>query len=704
MKGTEAAQEAAQRASGIRKWKAALEQRRDDFEQAELKADAALRQKKFRDAAKVWSDYRDDTRRAETDFCPFAKDRYRSLLYDAPAVTAMTKVGLEARAAWPQQEADARSLAREKSYEGAIELLKEVISSSVDDVAQMARSLRESLESEWASVQRMEDEQREALRAKKLAEARAAFAQESLAARDLVLKYDFKGALAKIKPLRESNMAEDLRPRIERRILELERCVRFKESLINAIKNKGSQPSRFKLDIDAQSFAGLEGTIEDADDRSIQIRLSAGGLVNHLWTQFDPVQFHKFVTDQWKYSKEQRRDITDQNDLAAVCMEFGLYERALEAIQVASDLMQDPVAQIPPSAKTFVEEYPDRIRRGEAAEFSEIEAKKRIARLKDFMTQMKYPAAKAELDILHIHYWKTNEVQGKLQELQDLEKKISKEGGESLNTAVKADRLRALLAKVAEEQMSARKAQSDIVSRIGRMEDPFERNFHLGSVYAAAGDFRTSTDKYREASKVGDAMIAAGKTSNDFMRALGVVYAEMYRNAVLLKDKKAAESIRNQGSQRFINPDTKAEEEWWSQTALSLANWSESSYPLQEKNVVRLREELKKSPEDPAQIWALAQTCSEGVFNLVEARGYYAWLAENHPEFPQVQNGTCQYKLAEIYYAAREVREARKQYQALERMHREHPMVSDNGTKGVRRRIDECFKIATRMNYSEKSK
>ena len=72
MKGTEAAQEAAQRASGIRKWKAALEQRRDEFEQSELKADAALRQKKFRDAGKIWIEFRDDTKRAETDFCPFA--------------------------------------------------------------------------------------------------------------------------------------------------------------------------------------------------------------------------------------------------------------------------------------------------------------------------------------------------------------------------------------------------------------------------------------------------------------------------------------------------------------------------------------------------------------------------------------------------------------------------------------------------------
>jgi pSer/pThr/pTyr-binding forkhead associated (FHA) protein len=707
MKGTEAAQDAASRASCIRKWKAALEQCRDDYEQAETKADAAVKTKRFRDASKIWNDFRDDTKKAETEYCPFAKDRYRSLLYDPPAMLALKKVILEARAAWPQQEADAAALQREKSYEAAIKLLDGVIETSADEVAQLAKTKRESLESEWASVLAKEDEEKAAARAAALVKARAAFAQEAQSARDLVLKYDFKGAHLKLKALRDTNTSDELRPRIERRVGEMERCARFKESLLAAIKNKGSVPSKFKLEIDPASSAlpaGLGGTIEDADDKTLEIRLGVGGVATQLWTQFEPAQFHKFVMDQWKYSKEQRRDITDQCDLAAVCMEFGLYEKALEAIQAAQDLMTDPVAQVPPSARAFCDEYVDRIRRGESAEFTEIEAKKRIARLKEFIKDQKYPAARAELDILHVHYWKSAEVQSQQQQLQDLERKISKEGGESFNTAMKADRLKAVLAKVAEEQTLARKAQQDILQRLGRMDDPFERNYHLGSVYAAGGDFRTSSDRYNDARRAADVLIGASRVSKEFMGLLGAVYGELYRNAVLLKDRKGAETIRNQGSQRFINPDTKAEEDWWTQLAANLANWSENTYPQQEKNLLRLREEVRKSPEDPAQIWALAQSCSDGVFNLMEARGYYAWLLENHPEFAQVQNGMCQYKLAEIHYAAREVKEAIKRYQDLQQMHKDHSKVSDVGASGVKRRLEECFKLQFKMGYNRDKK
>jgi hypothetical protein len=78
---------------------------------------------------------------------------------------------------------------------------------------------------------------------------------------------------------------------------------------------------------------------------------------------------------------------------------------------------------------------------------------------------------------------------------------------------------------------------------------------------------------------------------------------------------------------------------------------------------------------------------------------------ENHPEFPQVQNGTCQYKLAEIHYAAREVREAIKGYQDLSMMHRDHPKVADAGPSGVKRRLDECYNLSFKMGYSrEKQK
>jgi len=85
---------------------------------------------------------------------------------------------------------------------------------------------------------------------------------------------------------------------------------------------------------------------------------------------------------------------------------------------VTLELANEPLAQVPQPAKQFAEEYIDRLRRGESAEYTEIEAKKRIARVKEFLTQQKFPAARAELDILHIHYWKTNEVQSQQQQLQ----------------------------------------------------------------------------------------------------------------------------------------------------------------------------------------------------------------------------------------------------------------------------------------------
>jgi serine/threonine-protein kinase len=697
-KGTVAAQDAAGRASFIRRWKATLEARRDEYEQVEMRSDAAIKQNRFRDAAKILGEFRDQTKQAETE-CPFAKDRYRSLMYDAMVAAGLKRVSTEARAAWTLQEADARQLAKDRGYEGAMKLLDGVIEASVDEFADLAKTLRKSIEDEWVSVTRKEEEEREAARAAAMVKARAAFAQEAQASRELILKYDFKGAYQRMKTLRDGTMSDELRPRVERRVAELERCARFKENLISAIKKASA--SRFKLDVDATVLAaGLEGTIDDVDDRTLRIRLTAGGVVDHVWTQFDPpATFYKFVSEQWKYNKEQRRDVTDQCDLAAVCMEFGLYERALEAIQVVQELLQDPVAQVPPPVRIFCEEYADRIKRGESAEFSEIEAKKRLNRLKEFMAAQKYPQARAELDILRVHFSKTTEVQSQTQQLQDWERKISKEGGESFNAAMKADRLKALQAKLVEETSAARKAQPEVVQRLGKLEDPFERNFNLGAVYAAAGDWGKSSDRYEDARRVGDSLIAQGKAVKEFILQLGSVYGEMYRDAVLSKDKRGAEAIRNKGSQRFINPDTKAEEDWWTQLAGALANWNENIYPQEEKKLIRLRDEVKANPEDPARIWALAQTCSDGVFNLLEARGYYAWLLENHPDFPQVQNGTCQYKLAEIHFAAREVSEAIKRYREVQTMHREHPKVSDPGPSGVKRRLDDCYKLSNKMGF-----
>jgi hypothetical protein len=121
-----AAQEAAARASYIRRWKATLEQRRDEYEQMEPKADGAMKQKRYREAAKLWTDFRDDTKKVESE-CPFSKDRYRTLLYDGTVAGGLKKVGDEARAAWPLQMQEAQGLAREGGYEAAVKLLQGVV-------------------------------------------------------------------------------------------------------------------------------------------------------------------------------------------------------------------------------------------------------------------------------------------------------------------------------------------------------------------------------------------------------------------------------------------------------------------------------------------------------------------------------------------------------------------------------------------------
>jgi hypothetical protein len=183
---------------------------------------------------------------------------------------------------------------------------------------------------------------------------------------------------------------------------------------------------------------------------------------------------------------------------------------------------------------------------------------------------------------------------------------------------------------------------------------------------------------------------------------LGAVYTDLIRNAVLMKDKKTAELLRTDGARRFTSPETQAPEEWW--TALSgwMDAWTEKIHPAEEKKLVRLREEHKAAPEDPARVWALAVSLAEGVHAQVEARGYLAWLLENHPEFAQVQNGNCLHRRAELLWSAREIPQAIRRYHDLQGQHKEHPKVLESGPTGVQHRLDEAYKLRTRMGFKAK--
>jgi tetratricopeptide (TPR) repeat protein len=194
-------------------------------------------------------------------------------------------------------------------------------------------------------------------------------------------------------------------------------------------------------------------------------------------------------------------------------------------------------------------------------------------------------------------------------------------------------------------------------------------------------------------------MIARRDVGREFQTFLGVVYSELLRSFTLLKDRKNAEALRNEGSRRFVNPDTKMEEAWWTSALDWHSTWSETLLPQEERKASRLRDELRANPDDPQRIWSLAQTCAEGIFNLPEARGYYLYLLENHPDFPQVQNGNCLHRFAELLFAARDAREAIRRYRELSEMHPRHEKVGETGPSGVKSRLEECYKLLVKMGY-----
>jgi serine/threonine-protein kinase len=698
-KGTPAGIKAAERADHLTRWKAEVERQRGDYEAALRRAREACEQGRFRDAWTTLTEFQEAAKRAELD-CDFARDRWRALFYDEIAAQEAQDVTREARMAWVRMEEQVRSLARDKNYDAAIKLLDTVIADSVPEVVQMARPVKEFYEVEAATILRREKEAEAAAKAQAVAKARADYAGVSKAVRDLVLKHDYKAALQKMRHLRDDNQVEEFKERLDRRAAELERAARLKETLLKVINGQtvSSTAPKFKREYTTPTGDGL---IEGADDKSLKIRLSGGfgGQYERGWGEMTGAEFYEFAKKHWKYSKDVDGDANDKCDLAAVCMEFGLYEEALAELEGALTIMKSPLYPITDSRR-FCEEYLTRLAKGDSAELGDIEAQKRLARLEAFMKAGDLEKAQKEIDLLKGQYLRTPAVIQAQSKIDEYILEIQKRGGEQFNRARREERFQKMQAKVAEDQANARKAQPDIVQRLGRVDDLFARNVHLAAVYAAAGEWRLSTDKYLEARRLADGMISRREVGREFLPLVGFVYGELFRNYVMLKDRKNAELVKNDGARRFVNPDTKTEEDWWARTMGYLATWSEQYLPVEEKRIVRLREELRASPDDPNKIWALAVTSAEALQNLMEARGYFLYLLEHHPEFSQVANGNCLYRLAEIHYAFREVREAIRRYRELGEQYKEHPKVQDsNAESGVRRRLDDCYKLLNKMGY-----
>lgn len=695
-KGTPAAEKAAGRARHIRAWKQQLEKRRDEFLKISDWSRTFSNERRFKEAVNALLAFAQETKAAEMD-CDFTKTRYRGFFYDESAATEAQAALHKAQEYWNDVvERSVQRLADDKNFREAFRQVDAVIETYPDEVAQKARDLRKELVDREAEETQRREEAKRAADAELLKRAEESFRKESDAARAAFLRFDFKGALQRMTALRAANLVAEFQPRLDRRVAELERAVHLKETLINVIKARdatGANPYGFKRDFRS---GGVEGAIEDADEVSMKVSLRSGGTYEWLWSQFDAASFLQFIRSQWKYSQAQRTDANDQCDLAVIWAELGLYEEALAEIAI---VMRGDVYKNNESIRKFCDDYKDRIEKGISADHDEIEAAKRLARLDRFAAASDAASARAEILILRQRYGKTKAFADAQKKIEEHLQKLQKEESEDDRKNMKDQSYRRLLARVSDAQQAARRAQGDILARLGKVEDSFDRHIQLGALYAASAEWDKSTSAYLQAKRAADAALAKPGAPRGLVPYVVLVYGGLYRNYIVLKEKSKAEAIKNEGDRRFPGPDGRGEDEIWTLFKGWLALW-ERSYPEHEKKIASLREEVRQQPDDPDKIWSLACWYMDGLQNFFEARGYLAYLQEFHPDFPQVRSGHCLYRLAEVHFAARELRDALKLYTELRQHHPQHPKVTDDESlDSVRKRTAECYRLLNLMGY-----
>ncbi len=210
----------------------------------------------------------------------------------AAAEAEARKVEEGARAHWEQILAEVEQLRDKNQYERAIAALEPVIRNSTDRYETAALRMREEI----AAAQKNYEEQMARMvseaRAAELRKAREMFENESISAHASAMRYDFRGAVQKMRSLCDALTADEkLKARAERRLAELQRADRFKKNLILAIKDReadGTNRSGFKTEY---VRSGQEGTIEDAGDSDFMVVFKAGGVEYVPWDQLDPPAF-----------------------------------------------------------------------------------------------------------------------------------------------------------------------------------------------------------------------------------------------------------------------------------------------------------------------------------------------------------------------------------------------------------------------------
>ncbi len=683
---TEAADKARKREDYILKWKVEMERWQGEYGRLIAEVESLEERKKYREAWRLLSDFAAKAAEARLP-CEFAKDRYDSILFMEEAEARRKKLVSRAEADYYTVESEAKKVLndREKSterYDAILKKLDEIIQGSVEDLATSATLLRRNLEEDFARWRKEEADRSEKVRRERLRIERESFEKACWDARDHVRGFRFKEALAVFKSIQGRATGEEYGPRLGRRIDEMQRAIAFLEAIVTAFK-KGDFEK-------AYSRGETEGTITEFTEAGFWLRVPQGGSRHIDYSALQPKEFYQFIKSSWKKEMDPHAVV----GFAVILMEFGLYEEANRGLEGISKTVESDAV-----LKAFCARYLRLLADGEYTDSEEIEAIKRFARLKSFIQQGNIKAIKDEVDLLRRRYGRTSTFQKSQSVIDEALKTIAGEGTDEDKSKLKSERWKLLEDKVAAEKNESIRRQADIVVRLQRIRDNDQRNLQLGEMYAAHGKWVDSTSRWLEA-QAGLAKLLRPREGNaGVLKALGLLYVGLLRNSVVGNNPTLEKRVREEAAGRF--KDGKAHE-WWNARLEEFEKWQKHRFPGAGARLQAYLREMRENPDDPERIWRVAETYSIDLQNLSEARGYYLFLLENHPDFEQVKSGECLYRLAEILYQFKEIPEALTRYNELIESYPHHPAVK-GGEEGraVAGRREECYRLFKWMGYEK---
>ncbi|MDP6957470.1 MAG: FHA domain-containing serine/threonine-protein kinase, partial [Planctomycetota bacterium] len=699
VKGTWALTVAGKRESHLLRWKTEAGKWRSAYKKLLGEIARLEDQQEYREADLKLREFQDNVIRGKLECpveeCGVPEERFHFFLLDYEIARYIETLRAIAMGEYFQIERRVNKFlagtpSSSQEFDEVLQLLQPVIEKSLGDTVDLARSLLyrvTTAQGRWAylEAERVRSEQR-AVKDR----ARLAFRAGCQKAHELVLQYQFRDALKKLR----ARSGEGAIPPYEGLFREKLQLIGRLVLLIDGIQKE------FQLKTFRKAFSfprmNTEGRIHSLKETYVSVRLPSSGVITFNFNQFQPLEFYSFVRAGYKKLTPQL-----SCNLAAYCMEFGLYEQArkeLQSVRMMEAYQEDK------SLRSFVDSYLAMVDGGTYTESDEVEAKKRVDRVRRFMSEKDYSNAQSEIDVLQRNFGGTRAFGEAREYIQGVLNEIgvkSSEQDRQLRYEVLYAHFETELERTGNEldvlfnQVTTRIRESKKLKL-----DPMEQYFQLGDSYAAYGKLVLSNDYWKKARRL---IKATGKekfTSDTWDRLVYLQFG-MARNQTLSGDSSRAHRTLEEVKRQLESKNHSIPKSVQDSFGPALELWKEGGLGRIREEIRRTQKKISITPDDPALYWRVAEVRYRKLDDPAGALGYYLYLAKNFSQYEKVKKGEVQAAIAGIWFRLKVLDKAQESYRNLEDVFPDNwRNKNQKGKSYTQARIISCQNLAARIGWT----